>query len=200
MAQLKQIRLILFFTVFLISAEEIFPQSISFNVPTGVFATHSDYVQHKIKPMDDFVMLVDTLGSFFIIFEKKGKKQKVECSKVWGFQYKFKLFRCNGAKHPPARVISNGKITYYENGPAHLDMLKNETSEAHFSEGAYCYFSVNLLGNMLEMPSKFSREVYGDVEKFKTKHKQYKKLFSCIETNYNPAKIYDCVKAFERGK
>ena len=101
---------------------------------------------------------------------------------------------------PPLRIISVGKIVYYENGLAHLDMLKNDSESGNFSKGYYCYVSVNLLGTTVAMPPELSSGLYKEVEKFKKENKQYKKLFECIESEYNYPKITECIKKFEKGK
>lgn len=189
-----------FIIIFLIfSFGRIFSQGESILAPTGIYFTYNDYVQHKMKPMGDYVTMTDSLGKIHITFINGGKKQKFECSKIWGFQYKYKLFRCDVEGRPPARVIGVGKIVYYENGFAHLEILKNDLEEGNFSKGAYCYLSNNLLGKMIAMPEEISNDLYKDVELFKARHKQYKKLFDCIESEYNTSKIFKCVKNFEQG-
>ena len=151
--------------------------------------------------MDDYDKYwYDTLGNSTVTFEKAGKKFTFDCSKIWGFQYHYKLFRSGKDGTPPLRIISAGKIVYYENGLAHLEMLKNDSENGNFSKGFYCYVSVNLLGKTVAMPPELSNELYKEVEKFKKENKQYKKLFECIESDYNYPKISECIKKFEKGK
>lgn len=169
-------------------------------VATGVYMTYTDYAQRKLKPMDDFHSYSDTLGKSVLTFIKGGKKIKFDCSEIWGFQYRYKLFRCGTNSIPPLRVISVGKIAYYENGLAHLEMIKYDKETGDYKKGYCCYISANLLGDIFPFPPDMKSEAYKETEKFRKKNKQYEKLFKCIETNYNTSKISDCIKTFEREK
>lgn len=177
----------------------IFSQQQPIPVATGVYMSYTDYAQRKLKSMDDFENFSDTLGKAVLTFTKSGKKIKFNCSEVWGFQYKYKLFRCdpNGI---PVRVISAGKIAYYENGLAHLEMIKYDKEEGKYTRGFCCYASANLLSRIFPFPPNMNNEAYKEIEKFKRDNKQYAKLFKCIESDYNTSKIPDCIKKFERGK
>lgn len=132
-----------------------------------------------------------------MIFKKDQKKVKIHCKDIWGFSYKDALFRIDKNYSQPARVASSGKIIYYENGIAHLEMIRDNKEEGSFSIGYFCYVSKNLESELIPMPGSLISDARKKINKFKEENPEYKELFNCIEKNYNYLNVRPCITEFE---
>ncbi len=90
--------------------------------------------------------------------------------------------------------MSEGKIYYYENGLAHLTILKRNTKSGNFSTGTYCHFSKTI--NSPIAPALPTTTGGKHIKAFKNKHPEYKPLFNCIGKYYLPQMIRSCVRRF----
>ena len=122
---------------------------------------------------------------------------KQPCNTYWGFTYNDQLFRVDKLSQP-VRVIINGKIIYYENGYANLCMIRDNTTNALFDIGYYCYVSKDLNSDIVPFPSTIMSDAYGQIKTFKTENPKYKTLFSCIEKNYKYENVRACVESYEK--
>ena len=163
-----------------------------------VFETFQDFVDQKGTTYDDYHGYSHAMGAVKIILKDNGKKVKIKCRDIWGFVYNDALFRTDHVHDQPVRLLSFGKICYYENGIAHLNMLKNDSESGSFSIGYYCYVSATIDGTLVPMPSTLLSDARKKIKKFKEANPQYKDLFDCIEKNYNYQNVRPCVEEFEK--
>lgn len=132
-----------------------------------------------------------------LIFKKDGEKIKIHCNDMWGFIYEDALFRVDKKLNQPTRAISVGKIIYYENGLAHLGMIRDKEETAGFSIGYFCYVSKKLNSDIIPMPASLISDAYKKIKKFKKENPEYNELFDCIEKDYNYRKVRSCIIEFE---
>src|SRR5690606_19129909 len=118
---------------------------------------------------------------------------------MWGFNYGDALFRIDKKHSQPTRVMNAGKIIYYENGIAHLSMIRDNSQSGSFSIGYYCYVSKNINSEMIPMPVRLISDARKRIKEFTEENPEYKNLFDCIEKNYNYFNVRPCVVAFEES-
>ncbi len=172
--------------------------SIAANAQTGFYYTYQDYLNDSIQSMSDISRVGHTLGRVNIIFENnKGKEEKVKASAMWGFMYKGHLFRSDKFGSV-AMVVVQDSFIYYENGLAHLDMLRYNLKEGNFSAGYACYLSKDLGSEMCPVPSAPMSDARKLYKKFKEDHPQYAELFECIGKKTNYEHVRFCVQKNRR--
>ncbi|GDX47328.1 hypothetical protein LBMAG25_01460 [Bacteroidota bacterium] len=111
------------------------------------------------------------------------------------------FFRIDKKYNQPTRVISTGKIIYYENGIANLSMLRDNSEIGAFKIGYYCYISKSIDSELIPMPQgQFNSDLRKKVTKFKEENPEYKELFDCIDNNYNYLSVRSCVVKFEKSE
>ena len=134
---------------------------------------------------------------FFI--DQQGNKKKIACKNIWGFKYGDALFRTEPRSSQPARVMSLGEIVYYENGLAHLEMIRDNSTTGRSDLGYYSYISPNLKAPMTPLPNfGFSSKARRMRELLKI-HPEYKPLFECLEKDYDLKTVIYCVIEFEES-
>jgi hypothetical protein len=163
-----------------------------------VYRTYEDFKNKNGEKYDDYHGYSHSMGRVKLTFKKDGKKIKIHCRDMWGFSYKDAFFRIDKKYNQPTRVISIGKIIYYENGIAHLSMIRNNTKSGEFSIGYYCYVSKNINSELIPMPGLLISDARKKIKKFKEENPEYKELFDCIEKNYNYLNVRPCVTEFEK--
>lgn len=172
--------------------------ALSIKADVIIYKSYDSYKKDIGERYDDYKSYYHTNGNVKLKFLKDGKKVKINCKDIWGFKYNDVLFRIDKRHTQPTRVISVGKICYYENGVAHLQMMKKNTTEGNFSVGYYCYVSKNLNSELIPMPGSLISDARKKIKRFKAANSQYKKLFDCIEKNYHYKNVRPCVEAFEK--
>lgn len=165
-----------------------------------VYRTFEDFQNEIGEEYDDYHSCSHTMGNVKLKFKKGGKKIKIHCKDLWGFTYKDAFFRIHKKHSKPTRLISLGKIAYYENGVAHLTMIKNNKDSGSFSIGYFCYLSKNIGSELIPMPTNLISDVKKDIKNFKEKHPEYKDLFDCIEKDYHYLNVRPCIKEFEKSE
>lgn len=169
------------------------------NAQVTVYKSYEDFQNKKGENYDDYHGFMHSAGNVKLTFKKEGKKNKIHCKEMWGFQYNEALFRIDN-NNQPARVISVGKIIYYENGIAHLSMIRDNKESGDFSIGYYCYVSKNINSELIPMPASLISDARKKIKKFKAENSEYKELFDCIENNYSYYNVRPCVEEFEKNE
>ncbi|AXT54669.1 hypothetical protein D1815_02460 [Aquimarina sp. AD1] len=170
-----------------------------------VFKNFSDFSDKKGEFYDDYLGYKQSNSNFKLVLKKQGKKYKIDPEEIWGFVYKDALFRMdieNGGKLP-VRVISVGKLVYYENGKAHLDMLLDDSSEGSYSrfDGYSCYISQNLNSNLTPI-GRWSTLVKRirlkkKLKAFRKENPEHESFFKCLR-NYKMETIRRCISEYEK--
>lgn len=157
-----------------------------------VFRTYEDFKNERGENYDEYNSYLVALGSATLYFLKDNAKHKIQCKDIWGFVYKDVLFRIDEFSNQPARLMSHGKIFYYENGIAHLDMLKHNKDNGTSPSSLSVFFSKSLDTPVV---SSGTSKPYN---KFKTNHPEYKEFLECIDVNrHSVYTARECVAEFE---
>jgi hypothetical protein len=186
MKKIKSILVLLFLVI-----------SIFANAQIEIYRTYEDYQKKNGEKFDEYVGYFHSMGNVKLTFKKNGEKTKIFCKDMWGFLYKDVLFRVDNFNQPTC-VMSTGKIIYYENGIAHLEMIRDNKETGDFTIGYYCYVSKNLNSDIIPMPSSLISDAYKKIRIFKEENPQYSRLFDCIEKDYNFYKVRACVAEYEK--
>lgn len=170
------------------------------NSQITIYNTYEDYKNNKGKTYEGFQYQTVTNKNFKMLFKANGTKTVISTKDIWGFKYKDAIFRVDRTDNQPARIVSDGKIVYYENGHAHVNMLKNYSAEATVGFGHFCYLSKDLESDFVPMPAYLVSKAKQKLKAFKDENPQYNDLFDCIEKDYDYKKVRTCVAAFEEVK
>ncbi|MBX2972581.1 MAG: hypothetical protein KF797_05725 [Flavobacteriales bacterium] len=150
------------------------------------------------EAVGEYVDLYPAMGQWTLLFEKDGVKRKVKCKDIWGFLYKGVLFRINEEGPIPVRLMTEGIVCYYENGFAHLRMLREDLEHATYDVGNAAYLSKDLKG-----PIVHARFKEGDTRspsgRFRMEHPALDQLILCIGERDEMDPIRQCVVDFESG-
>lgn len=171
--------------------------SFSLHSQVVVYRTFEDFQNEIGEEYDSLHDYSTFFNQIKLIFKKGKKKVKIPCKKMWGFSYKNALFRVHKKYSQPARVISFGKIVYYENGIAHLSMLKFGESFGQYDKGYAGYFSKSINSEMVPIPTQILSDAKRAIRRFKKEHPEYKELFDCLGKNYTQYNISPCLEKFE---
>lgn len=177
----------------------LFLVSFSLNGQVQVFTTFENFENNNGVEYDDYVDWTHTIRNkkYKLVFVKEDLETDVSCDEIWGFTYKENIFRINHYSYRPVKVVSNGKIVYYENGLAHLKALKNESQlGAAFNtatEGYPCLISKSLSSYIFPLKEhKFSR--------LKKKFPDDSEFLNCLNMkNLYYKLVRQCVEEYEGG-
>jgi len=146
----------------------------------------------------EYLDLFPAMGQWTLLFEKDGVKRKVKCKDIWGFLYKGVLFRINDEGPIPVRLMTEGAVCYYENGFAHLKMLRDDQEVALYDVGNAAYLSKDLKGAIV--PARFKDDDTRSVSaRFRTEYPALESLYRCIGERDEMDPIRQCVVDFESG-
>jgi hypothetical protein len=155
-----------------------------------IYETHDDYKASKGKSMFEFIGYDWTLGSLRLFYRvKKRDEGKVKATTIYAFTVGDQLYRV--IKGRPYRVLMQGKIVYYENGIAHLNMLIGDDKESDVELGGWSFISDNLTSDIIEFPSAKADKEFGEKPSLqplcecmeKLKKKKTEKIRACIKEN-----------------
>ena len=151
-----------------------------------VYKTFEEYSNNSGTRYNKYYGWSHNNGKMKIWFKENNKKIKIPANEIWGVYFNGAIFRTDTRTHQFARLLSKGKICYYENGAAHLNMIGRKTELGQFPIGYYAYVSKDLESEMIPFPSPqaTSSDAYKLLNKFKTDNKQYDKLFEPIGKDY----------------
>ncbi len=168
-----------------------------------VFNTFEDFQAEKGETYDEYVKYTIPLYSFTLKLKNGGKATKIKAADIWGFTYGDNLFRIERDKNLPVMVLSFGKIVFYGNGPAFMDMIKKKTSTASFYYGYHGYLSKDINSPIYPVATRrdgklIAGDPYVLYKKFKESHPEYASLFNCLlGLDISTDMMLECVKKFE---
>lgn len=167
-----------------------------------VFSSYRAYRDNNPSRTSPKLLGYNALGRGMAIdVIKDGKQEKIPCAEMWGFLYKGFLFRTDNRTGQVAMLISQGKICYYENGAANIEMLKKGIKQSVTWLGYQCYFSEDLDSEMAPTPTPGNlSDAWKLIKRFWKQHPQYDLLNAYIDKNYDYVNVRDQVKKFEQAK
>lgn len=177
----------------------IFSSSLIYSQVT-VYLTYEDFKNQKGVQYDDYKNYLASIGKSYVTFIKDGKNYKIACDKkMWGFVYKNTLFRVFPKYRQPVRLISNGKICYYENGFAHLSMLKTgkNSGQAQGEYSVLSFFSAKINSPIVPFKGTDERSESGALFNSDPKYKQ---LSGCLKKYMDISSVRYCVDSFEKAE
>lgn len=83
-----------------------------------VFKTYEDFEAKRGQDYERYSGYMHVMGKVTLFLYDRGEKEKVKCANIWGFRYKDALFRVDKRYEQPAKLMSYGRLCYYENGMA----------------------------------------------------------------------------------
>lgn len=153
-----------------------------------VYETYEEYASKKGKPMYEFIGFDWTLGILNIYYRITKKEEgRLNATKIYGFSVGDQFYRV--IKSKPYRVLMEGKIVYYENGLAHLNMLVGGEDEYGVEQGEWHMISADMNSELVEFPSGKATKEFGE-------RAELKALFQCVDElkKKKTEKIRECVK------
>ncbi|HRF79898.1 MAG TPA: hypothetical protein PL070_07400 [Flavobacteriales bacterium] len=190
MFRLTLLSLALCFTSITISAQDEGPE-------VTMFSTYEDFAAKNGRNYQYFTAFQQVMGKVNLLLQHNGEKEKLKCADIWGFRYRDALFRIDHRYEHPVKLISYGNMCYYENGPAHLTMMRTGSSTADFSLGAYCYVSVDLKDELFQF-SGLKKDAKNAREHFEQKDPMYRSYFDCVGHTNSVSTHRDCITQFEK--
>lgn len=181
-------------TVFLFSV--IFNGALSFAQPEAVlYPTYAAFERDSGEVVGTYVDLLPASGKNMLVFKTATGRRKVQCDEVWGFRYKDVLFRIESERHLPVRLMTKGGVCYYENGPAHLRMLRDAKEVDFYELGDPSYLSRNLQEEIVR--AVFAEGDQTSSGRFREAHPQLEPLFTCLGDRDELDHTRQCVVDFE---
>ena len=171
-----------------------------------VFKTFEDFTNKNGETFDEYRRFFSDFGVYFLKVRKGKKSTKFRAKEIWGFSFKDALFRIDKAEGMPVRVLSVGKIIYYGNGFAHLDMVETGSNSSTFSFGYHAYVSKSLNSFIIPLEAHYKDQFYQvsfgmKLKSFREDYPEYEPLFDCIGGYYQSVNLIgNCVKEFEAGE
>ncbi len=163
-----------------------------------VYATYEDFVNQKGVQYDDYKSWAFAGRKMSLVLLKDGEKHKIGCDKkTWGFVYKDVLFRVYVKYRQPVRLMSQGKICYYENGAAHLSMLSTGKSSGTAQGGVHSFFSAKINSEIVPFKGTDERSESGML--FRS-NSDYKYLIGCLKKYMDIDFVRGCVSNFEKAQ
>lgn len=153
-----------------------------------VYDTYEDYQAKKGQALYEFIGFDWTLGVLHVLYRVKKKEEgRKNVTNLYGFSVGDQFYRI--VKGKPYRMLMEGKIVYYENGLAHLNMLVGQEDEGMVEQGDWHVISDNLNSEIVEFPSAKATKEFGE-------RAELKGLFECVEKlkKKKTEKVRECVK------
>lgn len=160
-----------------------------------VYRTYEDFQRGISEQFETYSGAMRSGSKVTLRFQNKDGKTNIKCKEVWGFRYKDALFRNDVEVGQPTRVMISGNIIYYENGIAHMDMIRYNKKEVEFSLGSYCYLSKDLNSKMIAV-NREDINYEKNIKEFKQQFPEFEELFNCIEKYSIPEKVSSCVNLY----
>ncbi len=162
-----------------------------------VYKTYEDFQNGIAEEMDTYVHNEYLLGrGTKFVFRKNKKKVRFIGKKIWGFSIEDHLFR-TAIAGIPYKLISKGKLCYYENGIAHLEMISRKKDSSSNTFGSLTMLSKSLYSELIPIGSDAFQ---GKYNKLKKKYPQYKSLYKCLEDDLDYKNFRKCFEEFNKIK
>jgi hypothetical protein len=159
------------------------------NAQVKLYKTYEDYEAKKFVEFVEFkytLQLKNYLYDYLRFVDANKQTVAFKTIDYWGFEYKGCLFRIlprtnsNCVSTYFVRLLSKGKICYYENGAGHLEALyMNKKKALYDSERGKFFFSKDL-------NSIISEDQFGECRKNPShqqlfaENKEYEPLYDCL--------------------
>lgn len=158
--------------------------------PILIYTTYQDFVNQTPKQYEDLkdYLLAENLTLKVV---KNNNIEKIRVKDIWGFVYKDAFFRIDhdDPRSMITRLVSTGKLFYYENGIPHLQMLFHDTDSASYraSYGYTAYISTALDSDMAPLSTGTNLL---DRKRAKKRRKEFR------ETNINHEEFFKCLRNY----
>ena len=165
-----------------------------------VFKDYASYTAMTGEHYNKMLGYTNGVVNVNLILQQNGIETKKKCKEIWGFLYNGNLFRTDIRTGQVAKLISKGKICYYENGIAHLKMIRDKTTSETFSIGYYCYVSKNLETKLAPFPSPEVQvsDASKQLRKFKKENPEYDPLFKTMNKPYQYYEVKQRISEYEK--
>lgn len=163
-----------------------------------VYKTYEDFLNDKGEECTFKKIYWPSAVGIGVVAKKGDEKVKINSKNAWGYKFKEALFRFDRAHNQPVRVVSVGKIVYYENGQANMEMVEKESEYGSYKYGYQCYVSKNLNTDIVPLDTYILSDTKSKVAIFKKEHPEYNELFDCLGKRYEYKKARTCVTEFEK--
>jgi hypothetical protein len=172
------------------------PLILSVSAQNAIYRSYEECAARTGEQVEGPMEVLPRMGRFVLTFEKDGKEASVPCRKLWGFRCNNILFRIEPEGHLPVRLMAQGAVFYWENGFAHLRMLRDSMQAAGFEYGRASYLSRDLQGEIV--PASFAADDTRSASgKFRAANPQYTSLLDCIGAGGNMDLTRQCVVEYE---
>jgi hypothetical protein len=165
-----------------------------------LYRTMEDYHNGIFEPYSEYVNFWFNGKKIELVLRKSGSKKKYRLygEDFWGLDYKEALFIVDPhSKKEFARLVSVGKICYYENARAHLYMLREGTTSGEVV-GRFCYVSKEVGSRMYGIPVGGIDGATKQIKDFLAEYPEFKSVVECLSENpYNYTIKRPCVEKFE---
>lgn len=177
-------------TIFLLASLISFQSIAKDDYSLVVYKTYEDYKSNNGEALHEFMGFEWLLGVLRVFYKvkRKGKDELwKDVTKSYGFSIGEQFYRI--VKGKPYRVLMEGKLVYYENGLAHLNMLVGQEDEGLVEQGDWHVVSDNLNSEIIEFPSAKATKTFGE-------RAELQALFECVEKlkKRKTEKVRKCVK------
>jgi hypothetical protein len=180
---------LLFLSITCVSQDEVRIYKTMEDHENGVFESYSEYVN-----------LFFTVKKLELVLRKSGsdKKHRLSGHDFWGMEYKDALFVVDPhTKVEFARLVSVGRICYYENARAHLSMLRSGAKSGEVV-GRFCYVSKEVGSRMYGIPYIGIDAAKKTIGEFTNQYPEFKAVVACLtEDPVNFPKKRVCIDEFE---
>ena len=165
-----------------------------------VYTTYQNYVNKIGETYDKMVNYYGTI-KMKITLSKNAVETTIKCKEIWGFLYNGHLFRTDARTGQVGELIVKGKLCYYENGIAHLEMIRNGTNHENFSLGYHCYLSKDLSSKLAPFANADHPDTDADkqMKKFKRANPEYADFFKALNKDYSYQNVRAKVIIFNRN-
>lgn len=176
--------------------------SLQFNAQDSiiVFKDYNSFTKKIGESYDKMLGYTNGVKNMKLVLQKNNAEHKVKCEEIWGFFYNGHLFRTDIRTGQVAELILKGKICFYENGPAHLEMIRDRKSRGEFSIGYYCYVSKNLETPLAPFPSPYVTfsDANKQIKRFRKANPEFEELFKNMKGDYEYTAVRSQIIAWEK--
>lgn len=144
-----------------------------------VYNSYQDYTDKRGDIYDEYDNLSTSFSGYTLRLYKGEEKVKVLCRDIWGFEYGGNLFRIADSKSGfPCMLRSSGKVCYYENGTAHINMIRDKSKNGQTIQGGIYYISETITSSIEPLSMKKIKQTDPSIiECLKEKMSERRKTF-----------------------
>lgn len=148
---------------------------------TGYYKSYNDYLNNNLISISESISFGHLKGKLQIVYkDSTGKKTTLNGSDIWGFKYKNHLFRVGRMYHENFyKVIAQDSAIYYQNGPAHFEMIKHN-SNTGTKFGFYNALSNDLNSDIVPFDHHMKRSFKKQRKAYLAKHPELQPVFDCM--------------------